>query len=135
MSQVQQHSTWLEQQITYLSVVSADPDELISVVREEAEKSQARLRDLVGPVVFGEEGIGRGSLLEKGMGGVGVFLGTSSLVFCGMDVCVSLGGGMYVSFSLPPPPPPLMIPSREGASGFSSCFTVGEANNPTKGQQ
>ncbi len=47
VSQVTQHTTWLEQQVTYLSVVSADPDGPISVVREEVVKGQARLRDLV----------------------------------------------------------------------------------------
>ena len=49
--QVTQHRTWLEQQISYLSVVSADPDGPISIVREEAVKSQAQLRELVSSVV------------------------------------------------------------------------------------
>ncbi len=65
MSQVKQHTTWLEQQITYLSVVSADPDGPLSVVRKEAVKRQARLRDLVRPVVF-VEGIGRGLCRRRG---------------------------------------------------------------------
>ena len=47
VAQVAQHKTWLEQQITYLSVVSADADGPISLVREEVVKRQAQLRDLV----------------------------------------------------------------------------------------
>jgi len=55
VSQVTQHTIWLEQQITYLSVVSADPDGPISILREEVVKGQAHLRDLVSSVVWGGE--------------------------------------------------------------------------------
>jgi len=52
VSQVTQQTAWLEQQITYLSVVSADPDGPISILREQALKGQAHLRDLVSSVLW-----------------------------------------------------------------------------------
>ena len=55
--QVSHHITWLEQQITYLLVISADQDAPITVIREEVVKNQAQLRDLVSSLVQDSEAI------------------------------------------------------------------------------